>query len=100
MSGLGGFLIGGGSTFASMTVTAPTAVFFQNATTTTITGNFTFTGTSANVIYLGSSTSAATTVSVGAGSGTSSCAYCFIRGIAFAGAGVTFTGPNSVDLGL
>lgn len=101
LAGKNGVSVSGGSTYATINVTAPTTVAFQTGTTTTITNDFTWTGTTTNQIMVyGTSGTVAGTVAVGAGSGTSTCTYCIVRGITFSGAGVTFTGTTSFDMGL
>ncbi len=101
VTGKNGLSISGGSTFATINATAPTTLAFQTSTTTTITNNFTWTGTTTNQILIyGPSGATPGTIAVSAGSGTSTCTYCVVRALTFSGAGVTFAGTTSFDMGL
>lgn len=101
LAGKGGYSLAT-ATIATLHLTAPTALNEAATGTLTVTNNFAFAGSIGNWIYLiggGTAPSTAGIVSVGAGSGTSTCAYCIIRSMTFSGAGVTFTGTNTIDAG-
>ena len=96
-NGRTGVFTSGANTFATLGISAPAFVIFQNGVTNTITNAFTFTGTGANPIHLTSASNfAVATISVA--SGVCSGVFCSFREITFTG-GASFSATNSFDLG-
>lgn len=91
------FQISSANTIATLTATAPNSITFASGLTTTITNAFNLAGSSGSIFYLLSSSNiTAATVSIASGSPTVS--WAAIRLLACTG-GATFTASNSLDAG-
>lgn len=89
------FIQGAGSTFASLTITAPNYVRFPTSVTTTITGALAIVGTGSSPVSLSSGT-VQTTATVNVASGSTG-QFCALRDLTFSGTTPVFT--DSFDLG-